>query len=135
VAGAFVGLVGTVSSEDSRQSSIIESSEAGEERVGLEKKTDSFGAEAGKFPTGKFQQVCTLKFERTIVGPGESSEQSHEGGFAGTGPATDGDKFSAADFKRDTVHSRDGATACGVDPGEVVGAENDTHSRPSLMSW
>ena len=132
---AIVRLAVTVSGEDSRQGGVIEGGEAGQKGVGLEKKTDSFGAEAGKFPAGKFQQVCTLKFERTIVWPGESAEQSHEGGFAGTGPATDGDKFSAADFKRDTVHSRDGATTCGVDAGEVVGAENDTHSRPSLMSW
>ena len=88
-----------------------------------------------KFSWGKLEKVRSLKVEGSVVGSCEGAQEGHQGGFSGTRTTTDSDKFAQLDFEGNLVDGRDGTSPGGIDPAEIVGGENHTHSLFSRRSW
>jgi hypothetical protein len=101
----------------------------------LEHEAYSAGAEIGEFPGGELEEVDSLKVEGALVGSGECSQEGHQGGFSRTGTTTDGDEFARLDFEGDLVDGGDGTSPGGIDPAEIAGGEDKTHSLFSRRSW
>ncbi|NBR97179.1 MAG: hypothetical protein EBT48_06215 [Verrucomicrobia bacterium] len=101
----------------------------------MEHEANSAGAELGKFSGGQLEEVRSLKVEGSVVGSGKCSQEGHQGGFSRTRTTTDGDEFARLDFEGDLVDGGDGTSPGGIDPAEIAGGEDKTHSLLSRRSW
>jgi len=101
----------------------------------LEHEAYTPGSEMGEFPGRELEEVNSFKMEGSAVGSGEGAQEGHQRGFSRTGTTTDGDEFARLDFEGDLVDGGDGTSPGGIDPAEIAGGEDKTHSLLSRRSW
>jgi hypothetical protein len=101
----------------------------------LEHEAYTPGSEMGEFPGRELEEVNSFKMEGSAVRSGKCSQEGHQRGFSRTGTTTDGDEFARLDIEGDLVDGGDGTSPGGIDPAEIAGGEDKTHSLLSRRSW
>jgi hypothetical protein len=119
---AFTGI------EEDLDLGIIQGGESGKKGIGLKHEAHSAGTEMCEFSGRELEKVGFLKVEGTVVGSCEGAQEGHQGGFSGTGTTADGDELSRLDFEGNLADGHDGTSAGGIDPAEVAGRKDRTHS-------
>ncbi|MCY1410087.1 hypothetical protein D9M71_254500 [compost metagenome] len=102
--GAFFGRPAGV---EGRHFDVLPRAAGGNQVVTLEDETERLAAQPGQLVAVHIRHVDTGEAVAAGAGAVEAAEQVHQGRFAGTGRADDGDKLAGLDAQRHAMQHRD----------------------------